>query len=72
MNTTNNIKKWDIDEDIFDSLADGVVLEQRAEEKTISNDDFITYHANEKEFRLYILRELRRIESFLSNNYEVE
>lgn len=60
--------EWDIDDTFFDSWYDGEDSERRIEENTISNDDFLIHRVSDVEFRTYIIKELNRLNSLISNN----
>lgn len=63
----NNFE-WDYDADFFDCWCCDEDSERRIAENTISNDDFLIYHTSENEFRTYVIKELNRLNSVLSNN----
>lgn len=67
----NGIDEWDYDDDFFDSWYDGVDCEQKEAEITISNEDFLIHHTNEIEFRTYIIKEINKINSTLTDILEV-
>lgn len=60
--------EWNYDADFFDSWCDDEDSERRIEETTISNEDFLIHRVSDVEFRTYIIRELNRLNSLLSNN----
>lgn len=66
MSSTND--EWDIDDTDYEEWLEDVDFDNRIEEKTISNDDFIIHHATEIEFRTYIITKLNEIYSYLYSN----
>ena len=63
--------EWDLDDTFFDSWCDGMDCEQKEAEITITNEEFLIHHTNDIEFRTYIIKELNRLNSLISNNYDV-
>lgn len=66
MSSTND--EWDIDDTDYEEWLEDVDFDNRIEEKTISNDDFIIHNTTEIEFRTYIITKLNEIYSYLYSN----